>query len=190
MHQKIPSLFSLILALGLAFGFFAMMKHDQAPSEKDTSNTINAFMIQPRFKDYNENGLLHSDLNAKSMQHYAHRDKSIFDFPTLLIYTEDRVPWHIQAQDGISYEGTKKILLKNKVVLHQPQLSEHLETTIKTNALTVYPERSFAESNQNVTILRPGTIVHGKGVQAELATGVIKLLSQSHGVYAPEPKDS
>lgn len=185
MNQK-TLWFSLILLIGAGLSIFLMVSRENQTKENKTPNGVNAFMIQPAYIDFNQKGLLHSQLDAKQMEHFVRLDMSKFIDPKILIYTEDRVPWHITSKYGRSQQGSKKVFLYNHVVLHQPQEPNHPETTIYTSELTVYPDRSFAETNKKVKITRPGTVIHGKGIRANLKTGIVKLLTKSRGVYEPE----
>lgn len=177
--------FSLILFLSAAFSIFLMLIREHKPKETQLPGGVNAFMTQPIYQDYDENGLLHSQLKADLMKHYIRHDSAIFIKPQILIYTDDHIPWHITADYGKSQDGKKTVFLYNHVILHQPSEPDHPEITIYTSELTVYPERSFAETNRKVMIKRPDTTIHGKGITANLKTGIVKLLTQSQGTYNP-----
>ena len=178
--------FSLILLFGAGFSIFLMVIREHHSTHIQPSGGVNAFMIEPLYKDYNEQGQLHSELRANQMKHYVRRDTSLFTQPKILIYTDERIPWHITSHYGRSQNGTQKVFLYEKVTLHQPQQPDHPETTIKTSELTVYPDRSFAETDKKVQITRPGTVIHGQGIEANLKTGVVKLLTKSRGIYEPD----
>ena len=178
--------FSLILLIGAGLSMFLMVVRGQKTIAIKPSGGINAFMIHPVYKDYNKAGQLHSKLEANEMTHYLRHDMSLFTRPKILIYTDDRIPWHIVSNYGRSQQGTQKVFLYENVILHQPQEPSHPETTIKTSELTVYPNHSFAETNKKVLINRPGTVIHGKGIEADFKKGVVTLLTKSRGVYEPE----
>lgn len=58
--------------------------------------------------------------------------------------------------------------------------------TITTSELTLFPKQSRAFTKKPVTLLRPGTTIHGTGFNANLKTGVYQLLSEASAVYQPE----
>lgn len=178
--------FSLILLIGASLSIFLMVFREHKADDVKAPGGVNAFMINPTYRDFNKNGTLHSQLSANLMEHYVRHDISVFTKPVILIYTDERIPWHITAEHGKSQNGTKEVLLYNNVILHQPQQPSHPETTINTSELTVYPPRSFAETNKKVKITRPGTVIHGKGIEADLKTGIVKLLTRSRGTYEPD----
>lgn len=180
--------FSLILLIGAGLSIFLMVIREHKTSKVVAPGGINAFMIKPTYQDFDQQGQLHSKMQANQMKHYVRHDMSLFTNPDILIYTDDRIPWYITSDHGKSQNGTTKVLLYGNVVLHQPQRPDHPETTINTTELTVYPKRSFAETDKPVQIKRPGTVIHGKGIKANLKTGVIRLLTQSRGVYEPTPE--
>lgn len=184
MNQK-TLWFSIILLIGAGLSIFLMLIREHKTAEMEQPGGVNAFMIKPTYKAYDKEGQLHSQIDAFQMKHYVRNDTSTFNDPKILIYTDDRIPWHITSKHGKSQNGTKKLFLYDDVVLHQPQQPNHPEITINTSELTIYPARSFAETNKNVQIKRPGTVIHGKGIEANLKKGIVKLLTESRGVYEP-----
>ncbi|MCB1826909.1 MAG: LPS export ABC transporter periplasmic protein LptC, partial [Coxiellaceae bacterium] len=173
--------FSLILLLGAGLSIFLMIAREHQTEKTKPTGGVNAFMVQAKYVDYDKDGALHSQLEANQMKHYVKQDTSLFTKPKILIYTEDRTPWYITSDYGKSQNGTKKVLLYSNVTLYQPPKPNHPETTITTSELTVYPKRSFAETDKKVKIKRPGTVIHGKGIEANLKTGIVRLLTQSRG---------
>jgi len=152
---------------------------------------VNAFLRQPHFQQFNPQGNLHFSIRAIEAKYHTRHNTAEFQSPSILIFTQNQVSWRISADHGVSENiGTtdkkadkEKIYLFGHVILHRPSQPQSAETTISTSALTIYPQRSFAETNQNVTITQPGTIIHGQGVTANLKTNTIKLLKHSRGTY-------
>ena len=188
MNRKTFWLSIILIVAACISVLFMLGRNSQTGNVKTKPNGINAFMTNATYTQFNKLGQIHSRIQTPNMEHYAKNDTSFFIKPVFLIYTDDRVPWHVKSDYGKSQNGTKKVYLWGNVVLHQPQLEDHPETTILTTALTIYPKRSFAKSNQEVTIYRPGSVIKGKGVTANFKTGIIKLLTHSRGVYEPAEK--
>jgi len=187
--QKKTLFFSLILLIGASLSICLMLIRDHKITENKTPNGVNAFMTNPFYKDYNKKGQIHSQLQATRMQHYFGQDTSIFTNPKILIYTDERIPWHITSEYGRSQQGTQKVFLYENVKLFQPQLPNHPKTTILTSELTIYPNRSFAKSDKKVKIKQPGTVVNGKGITADFKTSIFTLVSNSRGIYQPTAKN-
>lgn len=183
MNQKVFWLsLILLVAVGVSTGLMLLGSPQHRLIHKK-KKTMDAFMVNVIYVQYNEQGLVHSRLVSSTMDHYAENNTAYFTDPKILIYTQHRIPWHISALYGKSRHGTQWVYLWNKVKLHQPQLPQHPETTITTSALTVYPSTSRATTKRAVTITRPGSVIKGIGVKADFKTGIMQLLSHSRGYY-------
>jgi len=177
----------LLFAAGISVIFMIFRDKDNSDLHKK-SGGVNAFMSKAIYTQFDQTGQIHTQMQTKHMKHYAKGNVAFFLEPRILIYTTKRIPWHISSNFGKSENGTTTIHLWNHVVLHQPQLDNNPETTITTSKITVYPKRSFAKTNQKVTIQRPDSVLKGIGVTADFKTGIIKLLTHSRGIYAPTTK--
>ena len=177
---------SLIFFLTVSISLALMIRgnshlKEQQPQPK---NEMDAYMVNVTYTKYNKQGLLQNHLFSPLMKHYAKDNSTDFEKPDFLLYTSTRIPWTIKANYGKSLNGNQEVHLWGQVKLHQPKDKTNPETTITTSALTIYPQKSYAVTNRKVVIKRPGSVVKGKGVEAYIKKGVIKILSQSRGVYA------
>ena len=188
MNRKTFWLSIILIFAACTSVIFMLIRNDQTQDIQKKTGGINAFMTNATYTQFNKLGQLHTRMQTPNMEHYTENDTSFFIKPRILIYTSNRIPWHIKSDYAKSKHGMKKVYLWGNVVLHQPQLENYPETTILTSTLTVYPKRSFAETDQEVTIHRPSSVIKGKGVTANFKTGIIKLLEQSRGVYEPSTK--
>ena len=142
-----------------------------------------AFMTDASYFEYDKQGNLHSHLSTTKILHYRSKNSSRFEHPKMMVYTDQHVPWYVSADHGRSHDGVKWVYLWDHVSLHQPDRPNNPETTINTSEMTVFPTKSFAKTDQNVTIVRPGSAVEATGMHADFKRGVITLLSHSRGVY-------
>jgi len=102
-----------------------------------------------------------------------------------LIYTKERIPWYIRANEGKAFNTTDWIYLNDNVIMHQLPYPGRPETTIKTEAITIHPATEKAETDQPVLIRQLGNQVEGVGMKADMGKGIIDILSQSKGYYHP-----
>jgi len=188
MNRKTFWLSIILIFAACASVLFMISRDDQTPSLQKKPGGMNAFMTNATYTQFDKLGQIHTRIKTPNMQHYTEKDTSFFIKPAILIYTNDRIPWHITSDYGKSQNGTTTVYLWSNVVLHQPQLENHPETTILTSAMTLYPKRSFAKTDRKVTIHRPDSVIKGIGVTANFKTGIIKLLTHSRGIYEPEKK--
>ena len=147
---------------------------------------INAFMDQARYTTYNKKGQINLRVQSQTMYHHKQKDSSSLIKPTMTLYTRDRFAWHITADYGTSKNGIQIIHLMGHVLLKQAKSLKYVETTIRTDQLTIYPDKNLATTPDTVTIKRGKSLITGKGLRANLKTGKITLFTHSQGIYEPE----
>lgn len=182
--------FSLLLMLIASISTIFMLKNNNKPESGATTAELNvrpdAFMVHANYYEYDDKGLLHSHLVAKTVTHFPHKNTAQFTQPNLILYHTEHQPWYISADHGISRNGIGWVYLWHHVRLYQPPETKNLATTITTNSVTILPEESLAETSEKVTIKRPNSIVKATGMKANFKTNIVELLSQSTGFYEAE----
>ncbi|OGO93076.1 MAG: LPS export ABC transporter periplasmic protein LptC [Coxiella sp. RIFCSPHIGHO2_12_FULL_44_14] len=190
MIQRVPIKFlmmTFILIVLTAISTIVMLRHSSPlTSSLDSQHQPNLIIFNSVTYTYNKQGLLKSQTNAVKTVHYEYQNKTVLTEPRMVAYTENRIPWQIRADQGQMVDGSSIIYLEGNVVLHQPEAPTSPETTITTSALTYYPNRSFAESKQEVTIQRPGTTIVAHGMTADLKNGLVNTQSKTRATYDPE----
>lgn len=178
---------SLILIVVACFSTLLMVhrNHHYTQQRAQSGRHRDAFMTNVNYYEYDNQGLLHSHLTTSKIVHYPHNNVAHFEKPRMMIYTDQHIPWYVSANHGKSQNGMDWVYLWNHVVIHQLQEPNNPPTTVNTSAMTFYPRKPYAQTNKNVTITRPGSIVKAKGMTADFKKGIITLLSHSKGTYTP-----
>lgn len=183
---------SLLLIVLVCLNTALMLRnvsHYRATSKQQLDHQPDAFMHNVSYSQYDDQGLLHSHLSTALIVHYPWENSSHFNHPNYLIYTDKRVPWRVVANQGKSQGGSRQVYLWDHVKIHESQQSMEPETTIVTRTLTIFPNRSFAEADKDVTITQPNSTVQAIGMTADLKHGIVHLLSHSRGIYeADQPQ--
>lgn len=183
---KKSNLFYLAIFAAIAIISAIILHHAQSKTPPEPKNTIDTFVNRASYVSYNKLGQLNTSLTAAKAIHIKNEKTTYFSQPNMLTYTEDRVPWHIKANHAKSDDDMHQVFLSGHVIIHQLDQHNSPETTIKTTELTVFPQQSIAKSQAYAFIYREGSVMHGKGLFANLKTGKYELLSQSEGIYIPE----
>jgi lipopolysaccharide export system protein LptC len=185
MNYKLT--FYLILFLCIAAASVLILQHTNTKTPQSTQkNTIDSFIANGTFTEYNALGLVKTKMNAASITHFKESGITQFDKPVIVTYSDNRTPWHIHADHAVSDKTGTKITFQGHVTVHELTTKENAGTTITTTELTVFPKESRAVSDKAVTLSRPGTIIHGRGFTANLKTGQYQLRSESEAIYQPE----
>lgn len=176
---------SALLVGALAFSAWLIQKigSENSSANRNLSDTPDAFMVKAIYTRMDDQGSLHNQIYTSSMTHYSKNDVSKFTNPRIIIYTQDRQPWDVTSEQGISRHGINEVTLQNNVKVHQTAGPNNQELTLTTSSLTIFPESQTAHTDQAVTIIQPGTVINSVGLQADLKKGEVELLSKARGVY-------
>lgn len=190
MNSK-NAVLSLVLLIALASSWWLMQsfftQRSLVPAQYAAENP-DGFMTQVHYTHYDKNGDIQSKLYSPKIIHYNENDKAHLEKPSLTMHTVDKQTWIITADQGTSLNGSKQINLQDNVKVQRIKDASHINT-LTTTALTAFPDRQFAQTDQAVTIVQPGSIVKAVGMTANLKTGDITLLSQTQGIYNQVPQN-
>ena len=101
--------------------------------------------------------------------------------PLFLLPDAEGKHWKVRSDSGWVSEDRKEIRLKGNVDANSPEGTRPVN--MKTRQLNVFPNTSRASSPAVVTITQPGSILRGRGLEADLADKRYTLLSQVHSRY-------
>lgn len=178
-------LFSLLLLSALALSGLStyIIYHHSGETAEDLGKP-DAFMEEVTATIINKEGSPSIQIVATKMTHYVTNDTTEIIKPLLTLYRKSPKPWHLTADHARSLQGTDEILLWENVVIQHPGDINNEQTTLLTPTLTVYPEKQIALTPDPVTIHQPNSEIFAVGMNADLVTGAVKLLSQARGEYS------
>ncbi len=177
----------LVVAVGLS-GWSVFISNQLKPSSHNNPGLPDAFMSNVIATTLDKQGNPSLKLVTPKMVHYQENDKTDILSPHVTVFRQSPNPWYIDSDFAKVTEGIDQILFWSNVVIYHSADTESPTTTLKTASLTVFPNKKTAETHDAVTIIQPSTIVHAVGMTADLASGNIKLLSQTQGEYVPDAK--
>ncbi len=102
--------------------------------------------------------------------------------PLFLLPDKEGKYWEVRSKTGWVSAKQDEIRLRDEVHA-QGSESDGARTDIRTEELNVFPDTDRATSAAVVTITRPGSILQGRGLEADLASKRYKLLSQVKSRY-------
>jgi lipopolysaccharide export system protein LptC len=102
-----------------------------------------------------------------------------------MLYRNSPLPWYVEAKHAKAHHGMDEINFWENVTIHHAADAQHPATLIKTESLFVKPNEQTALTKDFVTLTQPNLIVKATGLQADMNTGDIKLLSEARGEYVP-----
>lgn len=178
-------LMTVLLLLALGFSIWLMQQSFLRPEDANTSQptTPDAFMTQADYTRYDAQGGLSSFIHTARLVHYADQDRATLESPKIVSRNGSPLSWEITAGHGTTQHGLKTVFLKDNVQVKRIHALKGVTLTLNTAELTAFPQQRFAQTDQPVTIIQPGSVVYATGLTADMATGDIHLLSNVRGTY-------
>ena len=104
--------------------------------------------------------------------------------PLFLVPDDAGHYWNVHARTGwVNAEGNE-VRLNGDVQATSPPQAER-KVTMNTEQLNIYPDSSRTTSRELVTITQPGSILRGRGLEANLSNKRYVLQSQVRSRYVP-----
>lgn len=148
--------------------------------------TPDSFMQEITFTRYDAQGVWESRFYTPHSVHYPKRNTTLLENPKLISRGDNQLVWVITAKHGKAEDDGKTVYLNDNVQIQRINSVTHQVSTMTTSTLTAYPQQKFLETDQPVTIIQPGSTIHAIGLNADLKTGDIHLLSNTTSTYAPK----
>ncbi len=178
--------FVFILFIGLVMWMTFSYRNKEVIPPSSTPLLPDAFMEDVTATFIDKQGRISMKVVTPKLVHYANNDTTHFTAPTLTLYRQSPEPWVVTSLQAKAFQGMEKINFWDNVVIQHAADKKNIATTIKTATLTVYPELQTAETSDLITMIQPNIMVKATGMQADMTTGNIKLLSQAQGEYIPD----
>ncbi len=143
------------------------------------ANNVEFHQLQP-------DGSLHYRLRAETIRQYNLEQLTRMSQPKLHLLSESQPPWDVASRHGYirtrpGPNGTTEdvVYLREDVELVQTHPANGL-VTMRSESFYVYPDRQFAETNQDVMIDTEVGRTKAAGLRADLTSGVLTMLSAEH----------
>ena len=156
------ALIILILTFTVAWLASWLMSRDGAPATLDpeAKNEPDLYMVNAIIDQYDERGQPKHKIKALKLPHYPATDITTLEMPRVKIYLEDTAsPWDIESNFGrltpksnnqsLPNREEEVVELWERVFAQQTRLSGDF-VNIRTEQMTVYPDRDYLESRVKV----------------------------------------
>ncbi len=179
-------LFLLLVGAALSTWLVIQTRLSLQSTSTNSPNNPDQFMNGAILNRMDITGKLQDQFSAEHLVHYIKNNATYFTHPNLLVFKQNQPPWHITADYGHAVHGDDVIDVDQNVRIEQAASSARAHTVITTTALTIYPVKKLATTNQLVTAIQPGAKITAIGLRADMLHNTIDLLSQVRGYYAKE----
>ena len=127
---------------------------------------------------YRADGSLHYRLRAARIFYFLGDAATELDRPELELHDAAAPPWRLTAASGEMRSGEEEVVFRGAVLLRQDRGDGF--TAVTTEELVLYPQRQFARVDEPVMIATPARRATAAGLEADLQSGRMTLLSSTH----------
>lgn len=185
---------SLVLAAFLFIDPFAV---ETTPMPTPSTTTEPDLMIDDAtITQYRDTGTIRYLLRSPRIEHYQQRELTLLTEPDLELHDDPEPPWHLTARHGTisnasqkSNRGREEVLLEDDVHMIQSYADGRF-FELRTPSITIYPEREYAETSQDVTISTHAGRTRAVGLSGSLDRGLLQLFSDDeqrvHTIILPD----
>ena len=189
-----------VLLAGIVYLYWAGEQAESARSEAQDEATgpeqPDVYGRKVEYHQLNPDGTLHYRLNAERIEQYSERAYAEMESPIMHMTSPTQPPWDIRSDLGALNTESNTAGVKEDV-LHLNQnvymVQKHPDKgvmTVRSDVFRLYPDRQYAETDENVTIDTQVGRTVAAGLVADLETGILKLSSDSaqrvHTIVLPE----
>lgn len=178
---------SLLLAL-IVGGLYAYNQWDYwfAPSGPAVRQQEQPDMVARSVQQvsYNDRGERQYQLNAESMEQFLAKNHNVMIQPDITFYRDQEASWTTSSAEAVSNSSGEELHLTGDVLIQQRGVEKG--ATLETQTLLLYPERSFATTEDKVIIRQQGIYIEANGLEADLNNNRLILKTNVTSIYEPE----
>ena len=189
----------VVIITGLAFWLWRSNSPQSNTQKSDPSAEEaepDVYGKQVKFNQLNPDGSLHYRLRASEIEQYSQNEFTEMVEPNLHLLSAEQPPWDIDAELGNikvirSDKGTREERVELDVNVEMIQLHpENGVVTLRSQEFVIFPDRQYAETDQNVTIDTEVGRTVAASLSADLDSGLLNLSSSEtqrvHTIVLPE----
>ncbi|GAA6132939.1 LPS export ABC transporter periplasmic protein LptC [Halopseudomonas sabulinigri] len=171
------------VVLALSMGYWNIRPASFAPTSSQAAARPDFYIDNARIQALNEQGKTTYELTTTHAIHQVEDGSTHLEQPKLLFYRgEEPAPWLLEADEGLVTEKGDRVDLSSNVLLQQ-EIANQPARRLTSSALTLFPARDYAETDQEVKIEAARSVTTATGMQLFLNDGRLQLLSTVRGQH-------
>ncbi len=182
------SYLSVLALLGVAAGlWFLFGQFNEIPVDTDLPAELadepDLYIEGAIITQFRKDGLIKYRLASLEIHHFERDKLTRLRAPELDLYNVDTPPWHITSIRGYMRErpalsgGVEEVVYLRESVNVQQQFEDGRYMSLHSPSLYLYPDRQYAETDQDVMIDTEVGRTLAVGLEAYLERGLLKLSS-------------
>ena len=196
MWRYLGWILGTLLAAMLVYQLIGRDAPQPEPEETVIRNEPDIYASDVLFTQMRADGSLHYRLRADTVAQFNNEQLTRLTQPNLHLINPNQPPWDIDARHGYirkrpGPDGVEEevVYLREDVELVQIN-PRNGQVTLRSESFYIYPNRQFAETDQDVMIDTEVGRTLAAGMRADMQTGQLNLSSSSsqrvHTIVLPE----
>lgn len=175
-----------LLAVFVAAGAFVLVRvagPGSAMTEAETPGAPDVRMEGAQLRQFDGDGRLRYTLLSNDIRFFQNEGRAELTAPDLTLFDQDRTAWQARAASGTLLglrpgdDREDEVQLRDDVLLQPLEGLERIRLT--TSALTLYPERQYAATDQAVIIDSEVGRTTAARLEGDLQGGLLKLFNSA-----------
>lgn len=173
---------NIAAALAVIVTFWWWQNDDLQSTESAATWIPDYYLTNATISQYDISGTLTSTISAQRFTHIREFGSTDMDQPRFNIYLNDNDSWFGRANEGLILDSGAQINLNGDTLLtNGPDLLRPL--TLTSQSLRLFPNRNYAESEDQVRLQAKYSHLTGTGMRLTLNDQHLLLLSQVQSTH-------
>ena len=185
-HITLATLISIAILAAVSVIFYEQEVKPEFQPRPTLQSEPDFYLTQMKVTEYRDSGQVRYYFVADQAEHFPDGDYTLAERPDITLFDEKGIPWLIQAMKGRVTANYQTVKLWDQVIMQRDTPADPLE--LSTRAMTLFPKRDYAETEQPVRITSLNSLVTATGMQAYLDQERVELLN--HVKVRHEPAES
>jgi lipopolysaccharide export system protein LptC len=179
----------ILLALALAVaailsGWLLLREQERNAAPRFTGPPRSDYQLQDfELASYAESGKLAFRLRAPRLSHDDAREAFHVELPVFQFFNSEGSAWNATSRRALISTRSKTVAMRERVRVTQAAQDSGGEFKLETEALDADTSAKKITTNSAVTMRRPGSILQGIGLMADLDTRQFELTSAVRGRF-------
>jgi lipopolysaccharide export system protein LptC len=190
--QRWRVLLTIVVGVFFALGSFWLVQVMNRPNlnnESDPNSNLPDYIVDRfSFVRLSPTGQPTYIISGIKLTHRPLDDSSVVDLPFVRSLSDTQEPIEMRAKLARIDQDNNRVHLTGDVDVERAASATVQKMTLKTQALTVFPNSDRMESDQPVEVALGTTVMTGIGMQANNATRQIDVARRLRITYPPAPR--
>lgn len=122
-------------------------------------------------------------LQGQALKHFTDQGGATVVQPRLRVFAAEQGDWLLQAEQGEVHDEGDRVEFAGAVEVVHPSLDPWRRVAISTDTLSVYPEESYMETDDAVTVQHFNGVTLARGMRVDFNDRTLRLRAEVHGEY-------